>query len=258
MKNQLLKIFLMSWIFLATASPSIGSDITILTSEFPPFNYTEANQVKGISTIVVRALLDKVGIDKDISVYPWSRAYKTAIERENVLIFTIARTPDREHLFEWIGVIVESDTFLFSRIDRDDINIVSLEDAKDYSIGAVRNGIRAKYLYENGFTKIEEVKDTMSNAQKMKLGRLDLWVEDENAAYSAFQKMGIDPHQFLKKELLLDMKLTGYLAMSKGSDANIVRALKQAFIELKASGEYERLLLNYSMTYRNSYQDQEQ
>ena len=227
---------------LGSVTSANAKDLKVVTSEYPPFSYTENGQVRGVAAAVVQALLDKVGMNQKISVYPWSRALKTAAEEKNTLIFTIARTPEREDQFEWIGVITEGDTFLFASKDRDDIVVTTLADAKKYRVGAVRNGIRSKYLSQNGITRLEEATDTLMNARKMQFGRMDLWAEDEYAACFALQQLRLDPRDHLKKAYKLDLKLTGYLAVSKGSDASLVKTLKEAYAELKNSGEYDRLI----------------
>ncbi len=60
--------------------------LTVVTEQYPPYNYEENGKVKGVSTEVVEEVLREAGIDFSIKVYPWTRALKMAEEQENVLI----------------------------------------------------------------------------------------------------------------------------------------------------------------------------
>lgn len=40
---------------------------------------------------------------QEIRIYPWSRAYVTALEEENSAAFMTVRSKKRENLFKWVG-----------------------------------------------------------------------------------------------------------------------------------------------------------
>ena len=88
------------------AIPGFGkaSEITIATEHFPPFQITDDNKITGgFSTEIVNALLEETGVKADIKVFPWARTYRMALTGKNVLIFSITRNEEREHLFNWVG-----------------------------------------------------------------------------------------------------------------------------------------------------------
>lgn len=85
---------------LFTLSHAIQStDLLVVTENLPPYNYKEGIAVKGVATEVVQALLKEVGLQADIHVLSWVRAYLKALEQPNVLIFSLVRTPEREEHF---------------------------------------------------------------------------------------------------------------------------------------------------------------
>ncbi len=51
-------------------SESVAEDITVVTEHFPPYSYEENGIIKGMSTDVINAVLQKVGIDATIWLYP--------------------------------------------------------------------------------------------------------------------------------------------------------------------------------------------
>ena len=76
---------LVSMLFVITF-PLVGSAwaqyLEVVTEQYPPYNYEEDGQVKGVGTEVVEEVLKEAGIDYNIKVLPWARALKKA-ETEN-------------------------------------------------------------------------------------------------------------------------------------------------------------------------------
>lgn len=108
--------------FISTNSTSVFSlEISLVTEEYPPYYYLENNKVIGISAEITGAVSKEARIPYTITLYPWARAYAMALHNRNVLIFSLARSPDREDLFKWVGVIASGQFCLFSLKKRTDI-----------------------------------------------------------------------------------------------------------------------------------------
>ncbi len=75
------------------------------TEDFPPYNYLENDELKGIGPKIIKEMAQEVGEEPKITVLPWARAYKYAQEKPDVAIFSIVRTPKREDVFQWVGPI---------------------------------------------------------------------------------------------------------------------------------------------------------
>lgn len=232
-------------VMMLVASPLAGENLKIFGSEHPPYSYLKDGRPSGLCADIVRALLDDLNLQQEITIAPWARSYKTALEEPNVLLFTVARTAERESLFHWVGVIVSGETHLYGLHDRNDIVINRLDQAQRYKIGAVRDDIRAGFLRKNGFTDLDEVTGSEINARKLAMGWIDLWVEEENAAPFVFEKIGLNPGEKLKKVYTLDLHLDGYLAFSRDSSPELVAKFRAALDRLKNSREYSRILATY-------------
>src|SRR4051812_35234458 len=91
----------------ATALPVCAADvagtITVVTEENPPYNFTRNGKLTGFSTEVVEAVFEEIRMQGNFQVMPWARAYVTAQTTENVLIYSIGRSLQREALFKWVG-----------------------------------------------------------------------------------------------------------------------------------------------------------
>lgn len=131
-------------------------------------------QVTGFATEKIRIIMDRVGIDYEIEVLPWKRAYLLAQTQPNTCVYSTTRIPERESLFKWVGPTHENDWTLFGRGDRD-YHIATLDDARPYRIGSQNGDVRSEALVAQGFI-VDNVQDKLSNPRKLLVNRIDLWV----------------------------------------------------------------------------------
>ncbi|MGD8344854.1 MAG: transporter substrate-binding domain-containing protein, partial [Desulfobacterales bacterium] len=98
------KLLLLAASMLLLTGQSVRSaDLTILTENLPPLNYVDDGVLVGPSVEIVREIQRRVGSEEEIQVYPWARAYKMALENENVILFGMTYTKVRHDKFKWVG-----------------------------------------------------------------------------------------------------------------------------------------------------------
>lgn len=125
--------------------------LKIFTCEEPPTNFMQDGKVTGIMTDIVTELLKRTQTDGKIKLLPWARAYKTALEEENVVLFTAGKTEQREHLFHWVGPVFLKRWVVFAKRDSR-YTIKNLEDMKSVKkIVVLRNDARAQLLKKKWF-----------------------------------------------------------------------------------------------------------
>jgi polar amino acid transport system substrate-binding protein len=227
-----------------TAHASAG--ISVVTEELPPYNMTVDGKLTGMGTEVVQAVLDELGEAARIQSMPWARAYDIALNSENVLIYSIARTPRREALFKWVGVIAPTRWYLFS-LPGTQFDLKSLEDARKYQIATVKEDVGEQYLISKGFVvgrNLQSSNKYEHNYQKLKAGRVDLWISNElNAHYLVRQASG-NPNETAVPQLNLD-DLGGanglYMAFSRNTPDEVVERFRQALKRVRADGRYDAI-----------------
>ena len=226
-----------------------GQNLQIVADEFPPFNYTNEGTFTGIGTEVVQAILAELHLQAPIKVYPWKRAYKMALEQKNTLIFTIARTPEREDLFAWVGIVAPGESYMFALADRDDVQVAALADAQRYRIGAVREDARAQFLLAQGFvdapTKLELVGSNQQNVLKLFAKRIDLWIENELTAYYLIKQHQHEPATIKKAYHVTELSSDSYIAFQKDSSPELIESFKTALAKIKENGTYDKILAKY-------------
>jgi len=228
-------------LLLAAAAAASAQTITAVT-ETTPYTYVANGRVVGSATQVVEQTLQRAGLTAyQVYVYPWARAYELALKEPNVLIFLIARTPARERQFHWAGEIMRIQYHLY-RLKSSPVEVKDLEAAKAYSIGVMRDDVRQQYLRSKGFERLVVSAQSLDNFQKLLRGQVDLVPLTTDDAASLCQQTGFDCAG-LVRVLTLDEASTGlYMAYSLSTPAPVVQRTQEAFGQLKAEGQVQRLM----------------
>ena len=225
--------------------PALGDDLTIVTEEFPPYNYQDHGEPKGLSTEVVQAVLREAGLNAQFKFLPWARAYKTAEKRKNTLIYSIARIPEREETFKWVGEIAPYRTSLYKLKSSDHIQISSLEEAAKHRVGVSIEDVIYTYLKRVGFEQLELVGSDVGNIRKLVGKRIDVIAYDEVSFNHVAGELGLDITQF-ERALRLD-ELSGalYMALNGQSDEELFEKLKDALLRVHEKGIYDEIQSRY-------------
>lgn len=219
-----------------------ANGFTIVTENFPPFNYVENQESKGLAVDMLKAVLREMQLDIPIEFYPWARAYRMSQKNPNVLIFSLARTPERENLFKWAGEIVSYESSLYKINSRKDIQIKSLDEAKKYTIGAVNKTAPADYLISNGFN-VELVPHYAQNLAKITYGRIDLIPYNRFSLIYEARNAGYDPDNF--QSVAIINKYCLYFAFSKDTSDDLVLKFSDTLNKIKNSGLYDEIVKQY-------------
>ncbi len=220
--------------FLVSVQPVLSAELTILTENLPPLNYVEDGVLVGPSVEIVKEIQRRVGSHEEIKVYPWARAYKMALKDENVVLFGTTHTKVRHDKFKWVGPLATKRDILVARRGSG-IEIKSLEDAKKVKrIGTLRDDTRERLLKSLGFTNLEPVSDEQKNAQKLVLGRIDLWTYKKPGLRTVCKLAGVDYNEIEEVYHLREINVD--IAFSKKTSDSIVQKWRNAFKEMGADG----------------------
>jgi polar amino acid transport system substrate-binding protein len=233
--SMMKKVFvIVASVFLVSVQPVLSQELTILTENLPPLNYVENGVLVGPSVETVREIQRRVGSHEPIQVYPWARAYKMALEQENVVLFGTTHTEARHDQFTWIGPLATKRDILVAG-KGSGIRIDSLEDAKKVKrIGTLRDDTRERLLESLGFTNLEPVSDEQLNAKKLILGRIDLWAFKIPGLRTVCELAGVDYNQVEEVYHLREINID--IAFSKKTSDSIVQKWRNAFDEMLADG----------------------
>ncbi|MDR3369877.1 MAG: transporter substrate-binding domain-containing protein [Rhodoferax sp.] len=243
--RQLLRKTVWPCLVLASAliSTVAHSQTVRAVTETTPYTFLKGNRVVGPATEVVEKTLQTAGLtDYQFKLYPWARAYDMALKEPGVLIYLIARTPVREQQFQWAGEIMKIQYHLYRLSERTDIHVKTLADAKNYTIGVMRDDVRQQYLQTKGFFRLAISAQSIDNFNKLIKRQVDLVPLTEDDASSLCAQAHFDCGG-LERVLTLDEASTGlYMAYSTSTGASIVQKTRAAFDKLKADGTVRRIM----------------
>jgi len=228
-----------------------------VTESLPPLQIVQQDgSISGAMVEVVKALLKRTNIDADIEVYPWARSYQIAQEPSNTLIFSMFRHKSREDKFQWLGKLLTLNSYLVSLKAKKDLNITSINDAKKYSIGSIREDLAEHYLRENGFI---EGKNLYLSSNYNVLwhmlysGRTDLAFTNGMLWQYELEDSNLDPAKIQFVYQIPSFASDLYLAASLDVDKSVVERIKTALSQIKASGEYQNILDKWNIQSNQVY-----
>ncbi len=221
---------------------SASERLYIFTENYPPYNESRTGKgfahseedITGICSEMVKAMLARVDYDYVIKMRDWSYAYSWVQGRENHGLFCTARTDEREDQFQWVGPLAPIKWTLFAA-PGSDITLSSLEDAREYRIAGYKGDVMSDYLVSEGFEVVMSVSGDV-NPRRLTLGEADLWVTDGLVG----PRVAKDEHGISDLVPVLTFRETPmYLAFSKETDPAVVEELQTALDAARRDGELE-------------------
>lgn len=222
-----------------SVQPVRSEKLTILTENLPPLNYMENDTLVGPSVEIVQEIQRRIGSEEQIQVYPWARAYKIALDEKNIVLFGTTQTEKRQDLFKWVGPLAVKRDILLAR-KAGLLTINNLEDAKKVKrIGTLRDDTREQLLKEKGFQNLEPVSDEQKNAQKLALGRIDLWAYKDPGYVTVCRLAGVDPDDLEEVFHLRQIEVS--IAFSKKTPDAVVTEWNNAFQAMVDDGTIRQI-----------------
>jgi len=226
---------------------------TYLTEEFPPLNYEEEDELKGVAVDLLDAVFMRLNVGltrEDIRLVPWPEAYQAVLSNNTTVVFSMARLPEREELFLWAGPFVRGNIVLFAERNRA-IVIAAPEDLRNYQIGVIANSSAIPRLLGVGVDQDQLVLgDTAEELIAMlERGEIALWATGELPGRYLITKHATQPDEIESIYTLHTNEY--YFAVSRDTPDSLVTAFQQALedirLEKDAQGvsEYERILYRY-------------
>jgi polar amino acid transport system substrate-binding protein len=214
-----------------------------VVTEDSSYSELRDGRVVGVASEVVEKTLAKAGVaDYHMALYPWARAYDMARLEPNVLIYPIIRSAEREPLFKWVGELDHVTPMFYKLRERRDVVVKSLQDAKNYSIGVVRDDSRQEYLEGKGFNKMVVSSNNLDNLRKLLSGQVALVPLPEREAREQCEDLHI-AFEDLESVYTIDELSKGlYIALSLKTPDDTVKRITAAFAHLKDDGTLAKIM----------------
>lgn len=214
--------------------------VTILTTPFPPY-VSDSAEVGGIATTIVQEACHRANLACTITALPWVRAYEQAQSTPGTYIYALARTPERENRFVWLGAVAPYHVNLYRLRDRTDIpTSADPLTLRHWRVAGQTRDIKAVWLADHGFTV-----DWVSSAEltiRMLFGhRVDLVAGDALSLPLRAAALGYDPDALVAVAPVPAVSVPLYLAAHPDSPRGVSDRLRTALTALHEDGTWATL-----------------
>jgi len=223
-----------------STSRATGPAIKVVAAEFPPLTTNAGGQPGGVVLEVVREACTKAGIALEFSFLPWQRAQLEAQGRNDVIIIPFTRTPGREAQYQWIAPVLEFHTVLVTLAQPPS----SIEEARTRVVGYVRGTSFKDEVERAGFPYVEETDDDVTNARKLKRGRIGAWITTDLMARGVYRQAGFDPAELKYGPTLGPVKVS-WVAASHEFPKDVAKRIADAIDQMRADGSYQAIVKRY-------------
>ena len=218
--------------------PASAQKLQIYCEDDKPLQFkTPDGNLTGLTVEVVQEIQKRVGNTDPIQMLPWARGLKYLNEEPNTVLFSMARTAERNDLYQWVGPISETVMGLYAKADST-IQIKSLDDAKKVrAIGVYRDDLRDQYLTRAGFTNLDRTTEAVQSYKKLMLGRIDLFASSANE---------VAENRYINVKLVFPLlKAQVFIAVNHETDSAIVTRWDEALEAMKKDGSFKAIYHKY-------------
>lgn len=226
---------------LCLVGPEVRADdiVRVITPLRPPYVVDAGSGfADGPAIRLVQRLAQAAGIDPAVQVVPFERAVMN-LDRGDTLYPALLRTQPREAKYQWIGEVFADNAVLFTR--RGTIPARDLADAGRFgTITVMRGSELVTLLRLAGLANFRTANSEIDNARLLAVGRVDAWFAPAAVGRATWDELSFDPaalHASGPAE-----RLSFWVATSRNLSPGTVARLRRAYDDLRASGEYDRIV----------------
>jgi len=222
------------------SSRAAGASIKVVAAEFPPLTTNAGGKPAGVVLEVVAEACKRAGIALEFDFLPWQRAQAEVQASSDVMIIPFTRTPGREAQYQWIAPVLEFHTVLVTLEPPPS----TIEEARKRVVGYVRGTSFKDEVEHAGFPYVEETDDDVTNARKLKRGRIGAWITTDLMARGVYRQAGFDPAELKYGPVLGPVKVS-WDAASHEFPKDVARRIADAIDQMRADDSYQAILKRY-------------
>ncbi len=212
------------------------AELRLLSEEFPPVNFSQDGQPKGLAVEVVQEIQRRLGKKQRIEFMPWARAFREVKGPGAVALFSMARTPEREKQFKWVGPIVTFYSSIYAPA-KNGMRLRSMEDAKQApAVLVVRDWFTAEELKTLGFENLLPVTDPVTAIKMLLAKRAPFYATERLSMPQIMAKAGVSEDAL---EIVYSYASSeGYIAFSLDTPDAEIKAWSDKLQEMKRDGSF--------------------
>ncbi len=165
----------------------------IVTSEYPPFEYSEDGRIAGTDTKVIRQVVEAMGYEPRIELLPWIRAEAKARRGDADMVYSLTHSDARAAHYHFTDPINQVHDMFFALRDAN-IDWQTMDDLND-----LRVGISASYSYAPEFmewierhpasvTQVSHEQPELTSLKMLVHRRIDLFICERSVCEYLLEK----------------------------------------------------------------------
>jgi len=216
----------------------VGIDTT-----YPPFEYEEDGEYKGIDVDLIRAIAENQGFEIELNPMDFGGIIPAVQAGQlDVAIAGMSITDERKEVVDFSDPYFEAGLTLVTSADTSDIS--GLEDLEGKTVVVKTGTTGAQFAQDNqaeyGY-EITTLEDSPSMFQEVSNGSADVLIEDYPVIAYAIAQSNLDLQ-------IVGERLNGDnygIAVLKGENADLLEKINTGLQELRDSGEYDEIISTY-------------
>ncbi|WP_431286380.1 substrate-binding periplasmic protein [Roseateles chitinivorans] len=187
----------------------------------------------------MQAIQKRLGQSLPIEFMPWARAFREAQDGPPAALFSMARIPEREKLFQWVGPIVTFQSTFYAKAGSG-LRLRSLAEAKRAAkVLVVRDWYTLAQLQSAGFHNLQQISDPIQGVRMLAAGRAPLFAAEKLSMPQTLVQAGVAKDAL--EEVFSFAASEGYIAFSRSTPMGTIHAWQSQLNEMKRDGTFQAI-----------------
>ena len=230
------------------------NELVYAITHWPPQMVVEDSLCSGIDVEILKIIAERLNIRFDFRPCPWKRCLLDIENGIADITSSLSKTPEREEYMIFIEPpYITNTTIAFYVKKGEGIRIQKYEDLRSLRIGVTLGDVYFPRFDEDSNLEKEAVDTAIQNFKKLKLGRIDTFV---NMAMQADYRIATEGYSglFEKASFRYSINKDGYFAISKKSThaANIAK-FNDIMRQMVSEGEIQIIENRYFESLKNQH-----
>lgn len=193
---------------------------------------------------LVRELLTDMAAPLPIQEVPLARGLAQLQQRDDVVLFNLAKTPERLPLAHWVGPIWEETDWLYENSQRP-TGILSLEDAKNLPVCVLNGSSHDERLTAMAFTQLKRNNTYSTCFSMLAAGRIALVASADSELAQRLREAGVAADKVRPSAVQLGRD-EGFIALSRGMPEQDIARWRAALQRVQQDGRFQALHNRYA------------
>lgn len=223
--------------------------LQLVTLQYPPYEYKEGLQVKGIAVDIIREAFRRLSQPIEITLLPWPRAISYIENGKADAIFTAFKKPHRETFADYSKEVLFPQTIsLFVRADSNIVYDGHITSLKPYSVSVINKVSYGQFfdtaLKQGELTKIKVSNSGKQSAKMLLAQRVDIWISNKYGAFHIANQLNeLEGIRALEPHI---QSVPSYIAFSKKRNLTHIRDQLDVVLKaMKEDGSYDQIINRY-------------